>query len=50
MDVNYYLLREQVERARAEAAACECSRSAHRQLADRYRICLDEHRRAATKH
>lgn len=50
MDVNYYLLREQVERVRAEAAACECSRAAHRQLANRYRTCIDEHRRAAAQH
>ena len=44
MDINYYLAREQIERARADAAACDGARDAHQGLADSYRRLLDWHR------
>ena len=46
MDLNYLLLREQIERVRADKAACDNSRAAHRELAECYRTIIDEHRRA----
>lgn len=36
MDVNYLYYRQQIERMRADAAACEASRTAHLDLAGRY--------------
>lgn len=36
MDLNYLLHRQQVERARAEAASSEAARTAHQQLAQQY--------------
>jgi hypothetical protein len=44
MDINYYLAREQIERVRADGAACEGARLAHQGLADSYRRLLDGHR------
>ncbi len=46
MDLNYLLEREQVERVRADRAACASSRAAHSELAARYRALIDEKRRA----
>jgi hypothetical protein len=45
MDINYLLEREQVERVRADRAACVSARIVHCQLADGYRALLDDHRR-----
>jgi hypothetical protein len=45
MDINYLLQREQVERIRAEQAACANSRAAHRELAERYRALIEQNRR-----
>jgi hypothetical protein len=36
MDLNYLLLRQQVERTRAEAADCDQAKDAHEELAKRY--------------
>ena len=36
MDLNYLLHRQQVERARAEAASSEAARKAHQELAQQY--------------
>jgi len=47
MDINYYLAREQVERVRADGAACDGARAAHQGLADCYRRLLDYHRDCA---
>jgi len=44
MDINYLLEREQVERVRADRAACANSRAAHRELAERYRALIEEQR------
>ena len=46
MDVNYYLAREQVERALARAATNPGARAAHSDLADRYRALVEGHRDA----
>ena len=46
MDLNYLLLREQIERVRADKAACDNSRAAHRELAECYRAIIEEHRAA----
>ena len=45
MDINYLLEREQVERVRADRAACSNSRAAHRELAERYRALIEQNRR-----
>ena len=45
MDLNYLLMREQIERARAERAACGQARAAHAGLADLYRGRIDLRRR-----
>jgi hypothetical protein len=45
MDINYLLEREQVERVRADRAACANSRAAHRELAARYRALIELKRR-----
>lgn len=50
MDINYLLHREQVELMRAGVAKCTASRAIHRELAERYRSLVDDHRRAATLH
>lgn len=50
MDVNYFLHREQVELMRAETAKCDNARAAHRELAERYRSRVEDHRRAAMAH
>jgi hypothetical protein len=47
MDLNYLLLREQIERVRAEKASCDNSRAAHRELAECYRALIDDHRGAS---
>ena len=44
MDINYLLQREQVERARADAADCDAARGAHLGLADGYRRMIDSYR------
>jgi hypothetical protein len=49
MDLNYLLLREQIERVRADKAACDNSRAAHRELAECYRALIDDHRGAPGK-
>ena len=46
MDLNYYLQREQVERARADQADSGAARDAHRGLADLYRQKIDRYRAA----
>ena len=45
MDINYLLQREQIERMRADQAACADVRAAHSELADSYRALVDSHRR-----
>ena len=45
MDINHLLEREQIERMRADGAACARSRAAHHALADGYRRRLEHHRR-----
>jgi hypothetical protein len=47
MDINYLLYREQIERERAERAACEEARAAHSELAQNYREQVEGHRRSA---
>ena len=49
MDLNYLLLREQIERVRADKAACDNSRAAHEELAQCYRAIIDEHRAAPAR-
>ncbi|MGZ8346777.1 MAG: hypothetical protein ACXWUP_06665 [Allosphingosinicella sp.] len=44
-DINQLLMREQIERTRAERAACDATRAAHETLADGYRAMIDDHRR-----
>jgi hypothetical protein len=44
MDINYFLEREQIERVRADRAACGNSRDAHRGLADGYRTLIEDYR------
>ena len=46
MDLNYYLPREQVERARADQARPGPAREAHNGLADLYREQIDRYRAA----
>ena len=46
MDLNYYLQREQVERARADQADSGAARDAHNGLADLYRQRIDRYRAA----
>lgn len=36
MDINYLLLRQQIERSRAEAATSDVARNIHEQLASEY--------------
>ena len=43
-DVNYLLHRRQVSLVLAERAACEESRHAHRELANRYAALIHDHR------
>ena len=45
MDLNHLLEREQIERMRADRAACSRSRAAHEALAAGYRRILERHRR-----
>ena len=45
MDINYYLLREQIERVRADRAATAKVRAVHRQMAEGYRELVEGHRR-----
>lgn len=45
MDINYFLEREQVERVRADRAANPAARTAHAELAERYRGEIDLYRR-----
>ena len=45
MDLNYLLMREQVERVRADRAASDQARAVHAELADGYRAIVDNHRR-----
>ena len=40
MDINYIYHRRGVERLRAETAACDRSRAAHDELAERYRALI----------
>ncbi|MDQ4086910.1 MAG: hypothetical protein M3177_02680 [Pseudomonadota bacterium] len=47
MDINYLLYREQIERERAERAASDEARAAHRGLAQGYREQVEDHRRSA---
>ena len=42
MDINYLLLRQQVERSRAEAAASEEARRAHHLLANEYERLIED--------
>jgi len=44
MDINYYLRREQIERMRAERAASDEARSAHRRMAELYRARVQAYR------
>lgn len=44
MDVNYYLLREQVELMRADLAGSDEARAIHREMADLYRARLTAYR------
>ena len=48
MDINYMLAREQIELMLARAATHAGARAAHQGMADRYRNCVDDHRRALT--
>ena len=43
MDLSYYIHREQQERAFATQAASDAARSAHLEMADRYRAVIDAH-------
>ena len=45
MDINHILGREQIERMRADRAACPDSRAAHEALAAGYRRTLEHYRR-----
>ena len=45
MDLNYLLMREQIERARADRSGCSPARTAHARLADLYRERIDLGRR-----
>ena len=44
MDINYLLEREQIERVRADRAACGQSRAAHVDMADGYRLLIEDYR------
>jgi hypothetical protein len=45
MDINHLLKREQIERMRADGAACARSRAAHEARASGYRRTLEHYRR-----
>lgn len=47
MDINYYLHREQIERIRADRAASETARLAHRRMAELYRARIRAYREDA---
>ena len=47
MDVTYFRLREQAERAFAARASSEAARASHLQLADRYRDVIAAYERCA---
>ena len=42
MDLNYFLLRQQVERSRAETARSAAAREAHEQLARTYERAIEQ--------
>ena len=50
MDVNYLLHREQVELMRAEVAKHDNARVVHLELAELYRVRVEDYRRAAIAH
>jgi hypothetical protein len=47
MDLNYILAREQIELALAHGSIAAGARAAHRGMADRYRLLIEQHRSAA---
>ena len=49
MDLNYYHHRQQVSDYMSDNAACDCSRIAHRQLANAYTSLISTARAAATE-
>lgn len=44
MDLNYLYFRQQVERMRADHAACTASEKAHRGMAELYGYLIDQER------